>query len=109
MARTIEKAGQPSRRGNTTTVTSGPTYSVDYRDKVILINDDSIGEEATVLLPAVLNCENRELTIKKIGTTAAVIVDGNSAETIDGAATQTISMQYDAMHIICDGTEWWII
>jgi hypothetical protein len=62
-----------------------------------------------VLLPATLDCENRELTVKKIGTTAAVVVDGNGSETIDGATTQTISSQYDAMHIICDGSNWWVI
>ena len=109
MTRVIEKAGQPGRRGNTTEVSSGPTYTVDLRDKTILVDDDTAGEQVTVLLPAASGCDSRELTVKKLGTTAAIVVDGNGSETIDGETTQTIGIQYDAMHIICDGTGWWII
>jgi hypothetical protein len=108
MVRALTKAGNPVALG-VKTVTSGPQYTVISSDKILLIDDDTIAQQVTVLLPAVLNCNDRELTVKKIGTTAAVVVDGSGSETIDGATTQTISAQYDAMHIICDGTAWWIV
>ena len=48
--------------------------------------------------------------IKKIDASGnAVTIDGNGAETIDGAATQTLGAQYDSMTVFCDGTGWHII
>ena len=59
------------------------------------------------LLPAA-DVKNIIYNIKNIGT-GTITIDGNSAETIDGATTQVISIQYDSISIQSDGTEWWII
>ena len=38
-----------------------------------------------------------------------VTVDGNGAETIDGVATRTMDSDYESMHLISDGSNWWRI
>jgi hypothetical protein len=108
MVRAIEKKAGPKAAG-VVTVTSGPSYTVLTTDKTVLVDDDEAGVAVTVLLPAAADSNNRELRVKKLGSTAAVTVDGNGAETIDDATTQSIASQYDAMHIQCDGTGWWIL
>jgi len=39
----------------------------------------------------------------------AVVIDGAGAETIDGAATQTLIAQYDSLHVVSSGAEWFIV
>jgi hypothetical protein len=39
----------------------------------------------------------------------AVTVDGNGAETINGAATKALSTQYETVHIMSDGANWIIL
>jgi hypothetical protein len=78
-------------------------------DDVILVDDDTAGAAVTITLPAVATAAKRRRNIKKLGTTAEVIIDGNSTETIDGAQTATLYVQYESVALISDGTEWHII
>ncbi len=80
------------------------------------INDDIIKGDTsaggfTITLPAVATATGKVLTFIRIGAGAnALTIDGNAAETIDGAATNaTMDAQYDSLTIVCDGTEWFII
>lgn len=73
---------------------------------VILCNCAS--NAITVTLPAASN--GRLYWIKKVDSTAnAVVIDGNGAETIDGAATQTLSYQWSAALVVSDGANWYIV
>jgi len=64
----------------------------------------------TITLPAAVDNTGRIYNIKKVDATAyTVIVDGNGAEEIDGATTQTIVVQYDSLQIQCDGSQWFIL
>ena len=48
--------------------------------------------------------------VKTSADAAAVTLDGNGAETIDGAATYAaIDAQYDTAHLLCTGSEWIIL
>jgi hypothetical protein len=47
--------------------------------------------------------------IKKMGSTALVIIDGNGTETIDGALTATLTTQYESIMLVSDGIEWHVI
>jgi hypothetical protein len=51
--------------------------------------------------------------IRVVKTTAAafaITLDGNAAETIDGAATlTTIDANYDCALLLCTGTEWIVV
>lgn len=106
--REIVKAGTPIALGAIRCVATGPAYNVVSTDQVLLIDDDAIGQKATVLLPAAVDNKNRRLTVKKIGTTAEVVIDGNGAETIDTLATQTISSQFESLSIVSNGVAWFI-
>lgn len=90
------------------TVVTSTTYTVTATDRYLLVDDDAAGAAVTITLPTTTSTLGRRLTIKKIGTTAAVTVDGNGSETIDEELTVDILFQYDAMQIVSDGTEWWI-
>lgn len=91
----------------TSTVTS--TSATAVVDTVILVDDDTAGSTVTITLPAAASSENKQITIKKLGTTANVVIDGNASETIDGATTSTLTIQYESITVICDGSNWHII
>jgi lysophospholipase L1-like esterase len=70
----------------------------------------SASSTLTVTLPAAASNAGRKYTIKKIDDTAnTVVVDANASETIDGATTQTLTSQFDAITIQCNGTSWFIL
>jgi hypothetical protein len=83
-------------------------YTVSVLTTQILYADPTSGA-ITVNLPAVASSTGAILTVKNIGTTNAVTLDGNSSETIDGATTKALSSQYDVVTIHCDGSAWHII
>lgn len=75
---------------------------------VILV--DSTAGNTTVTLPAVADVPAGKLiTVKKLVAANDVVVDGAGAETIDGAATKTLSAQYATLKVISDGTEWHVL
>lgn len=70
---------------------------------------DASGGARTITLPAAALHTHRIYNIKKIDVSVnAVTIDGNAAETIDGAATQTLAVQWDSYTIQSNGTEWFI-
>ena len=76
--------------------------------KIILVDDDTAAGAVTIDLPAAASSTDEIYNIVKLGTTASVTVDGNASETINGATTNVLSTQYDAIEIVCDGIEWFI-
>ena len=49
-------------------------------------------------------------TIKKTDSSAnSIIIDGNAAETIDGELTQSTNVQYTAIKIVSNGSNWLVI
>jgi hypothetical protein len=85
-------------------VTKTGTYTATTDDYVI----DCTSGTFTVTLYAASGNAGRILTIKNSGV-GIITVDGNGAETIDGSATFGLSLQYDFVQIVCDGTNWKII
>jgi hypothetical protein len=89
----------------TTSVTSA--YTATSGDYTILCNATS--GAFTVTLPLAKPNTYKVYIIKKTDVSAnAVTIDGNGAETIDGATTQSLSSQYATKTLHCDGTEWHI-
>jgi hypothetical protein len=83
------------------------TYTA-ANEEVILC--DATGGAFTINLPAAASSAERVYCIKKTDSSAnAVTVDGNASETIDGALTQSIAVQYSSITIVCDGTSWFIL
>lgn len=87
-------------------VTSDPTITTT--DRTILC--DATSAPITVNLPAAASNLGRMMWIKKTDASAnAVVIDGNSSETIDGLTTQSIASQGKCVQIQCDGSNWYIL
>lgn len=89
---------------------SSADYAVLDNDRARTILVTTGGTDRTITLPASANNLDRIITIKKIDSGAGkVTVDGNSSETIDGATTLDLFLQYDQITVQCDGSNWHII
>lgn len=82
------------------------SYTLTENDEVV--NVDATAGAATMTLPAAATTRiGKVYTIRKSDTSVnAVIVDGNSAETIDGDTTQILFTQNSRLTIVNTGTAW---
>ena len=90
-------------------VPSPDTYTATAETVIVC---DATNDNVTINLPAASTVTNRIYQIKKIAPaskTATCTVDGNAAETIDGATTQVIKRRYDSIDIVSDGSNWHIL
>ncbi|MCK5612982.1 hypothetical protein KAR91_64505 [Candidatus Pacearchaeota archaeon] len=76
-----------------------PTYFIEC--------DAALGNISTTL-PPVANKKGRLVEIKLLSATNGCYIDGNGAETIDGAAGQAITTQYNVISLIAGATKWLI-
>jgi len=92
---------------NVTSKTAAYT-AVALTDTVILC--DATTAAFTVTLPTAVGNSGKLFFVKKTDAGGnAVTIDGNGAETIDGAATKALAAQYDSVTIVSDGTNWMIL
>jgi hypothetical protein len=83
-------------------------YTATSSDHVILC--DASGGAFTVTLPAASGVMGLVLHIKKTdSSSSAVTIDGNSTETIDGDQTIDLTLQYESVMTVSDGTSWHIL
>jgi hypothetical protein len=75
-----------------------------------VILSDATNGNIVVNLPTAASAIDRTYHIKKIDASANTItVTPNGVETIDGAATYVINVQYNSIQIVSDGSQWFII
>jgi hypothetical protein len=92
-------------------VSATSAYTVLEDDEVILADTTAAG--FTVTLPAISAETNTgrqmHITIKKIDLTANgdVTVATPGAETIDGAASVTLTDRWDTITLVSDGSNWY--
>lgn len=82
-------------------------YTATITDTVLIV--DSTSGSVTITLPAASTSTGMVLTVKKIVSANSVILDGNASETIDSATTLTITTQWAAKTVYCDGSAWFVI
>jgi len=84
------------------------TLTTKNRNGIVLLANTGI---VTHTLPPAADMVGYPITFKKTTAAAfAVTLDGNGAETIDGAATDAdIDAQYDTKTIVSDGSNWHIV
>lgn len=85
------------------------TLTLDHLNRTLLIGNT---QARTLTLPAVatVRAGGWFRLVKTSAAAAAVTLDGNAAETIDGAATfAAVDAQYDVARVVCTGTEWVIV
>jgi hypothetical protein len=95
-------------QGVTNTVVTKTSNYTAANESVILVNATT--GTVTISLPAAALKPNWPYVVKKIDSSVnTVVVDPNGAETIDGAATKTLTTQYQSVRFISNGTAWSII
>lgn len=94
--------------GGLQTVTVATTYTIGLTDDLVLANATAVG--FTVTLPPVAEALGRVVRVKKTDAGGNVVtVDGNAAETIEGSANKTITVQYQVRAFYSDGAVWWLL
>lgn len=89
-------------------VTKAATGSIALTEDVVLATGGAGG--ITLTLPSAVGRSGAIFDIVKVDAGAgAVTVDGNGAETINGATTYSLSNQWDSVTIISDGTNWVVL
>jgi len=89
----------------TDTITASTT--LDTTHNIVLADNTA---DITVTLPAALSNTDKTYYIKKTDSGSAIVtIDGSGAETIDGETTVVLYIQYDAVRIVSNGSEWFII
>ena len=116
LRRTVEENAETTARSlaalktsvtEPTTAITDTAYSATDDDFLLLA--DATGGAITITLPPAADVLYQIFIIKRLNSGAnSVIVDGDGAETIDGAANKTLLNQYDAINVVSDGTEYWI-
>lgn len=93
---------------NSNVRTEASAYTLTTDDDVVLCNTSGGGFTAT--LPTASGNTGKKFTIKKYDTSVNVLViDGDGAETIDGAATVSLTAAWQRITVISDGSNWAII
>lgn len=83
------------------------TVSSDY---TALPDDDLIlvSETATITLPSAAGIEGR-IIVKNIGSGAIVTIASPGDETIDGDDAHIITVQYNSLPFVSNGTNWFVV
>ena len=88
--------------------TKTATFTAATSEKILLC--DATSGAITVDLPTASGNDGQVYRIKKIdSSTNAVTIDPNGSETIEGASTKVIYIQYESVDIVSDGTNWSIL
>jgi hypothetical protein len=89
-------------------VVSNPATPYTAQNNDIILWDATAGNKV-VTLPVAGSSNSFRIDIKKTDASVyTVTVDGNGA-TIDGGATAVLTLQYEAISIVCDGGSWHIL
>jgi hypothetical protein len=75
-----------------------------------MVNVDATAGAVTITLPTAVGITGRVYIVRKSDSSAnAVIVDGDGAETINGATTYSLTSQYQSVTIMSNGAGWMTI
>ncbi len=80
------------------------TYTIDNEDCVVNCTSGTF----TVTLPTAVGVEGQYFVVKNSGA-GVITIEGDGAETIDGAPDFTLSTQYESVTVISNGANWAVI
>ena len=88
------------------TVSTAFTAITDGPEAVLLVDTTPL----TITLPLAADSKGYAVYVKKTNVAGSnVTVAATVPDLIDGAATQTISAQFESMLFVSDGAAWWIL
>jgi hypothetical protein len=83
-------------------------YTVTATDYTVAANAST--GALSITLPTSVGITGKVYVVKKMDSTANVVtVATTSSQTIDGATTRALSLQYDAIMVQADGANWIVI
>lgn len=85
----------------------GGDYTALLSDEVILINAGAVS--VTLTLPAAASATGKKYTVKAVDVTNSATIEPAGAETLDGAGSYGFLGVNEAITIISDGANWFII
>lgn len=94
--------------GPTTVNHAASPYTLLATDHFILA--DATAGVITIALPAAAGCTGWSCYIQAKSISGGnITIDPAGSENINGASTKVISVQWDAVRIVCDGTAWYAV
>lgn len=90
-----------------TVVTTATSMRATVGDFVILA--DSSASVVTVTLPPPADAIYKRFDVKKLDGTANVVVIAPESGNVDGSASKSLSVQYQALTFVSDGVGYWVI
>ena len=87
------------------------TAAYSIVDETVILADATGGAFAVTLPPSNSETINRDVHIKRLNAGVnAVTITAAGTDTIDGAATQVLAIQYTSLHMVADGAgKWWLV
>lgn len=98
----------PSGGSAYTVVSQSTAYSVTATSGTLIVKGDTTSAGFTITLPTAVG-NTATIIIKKVAGSAALVVDGNASETIDGGLTASINKVYESITLISDNANWQIV
>jgi len=93
-----------------TSASPSANYTISTHDGIEEIYVLTPSANISVFLPAASSCgSGYKYHIKNMASGFTLTIDANSTETIDGSTTVDIANQYEALTLITDGSNWFII
>ena len=86
---------------------TGTSYTTESNYTHFLYDDDTAGGAISVTLPAPSGHNNLSQH-KKIGSSGDIILNAPNGSTIDGTGSYTLDIQYEAIGIYSDGSNYFI-
>jgi len=100
---------QTNASGAVTPVTVA-SYTVLSTDRVLTVDDTTIGSAVTIILPSAATLGSGwTLDVKKTGSTYSVTIDPDLAETIDGDSSLIITEKNQSVKLISNGSNWEVL
>ena len=100
---------QTNATGAVTPVTVA-SYTVLSTDRVLTVDDTTIGSAVTIILPSAATLGSGwTLDVKKTGSTYSVTIDPDLAETIDGDSSLIITEKNQSVKLISNGSNWEVL
>ena len=94
--------------GRPALVTKTSSYTATDADDIIIC--DALTRAIKITLPTAVGRKGKVFNIKKVDASDnTVTVDGKSAETIDDGLTAVLTVQYEAITVVSNNEEWWIL
>ncbi len=97
-----------SLNGSFTTGTQTTNYTITTSDTVVFA--DATSANVTITLPLASGTSGYRFYVKRIdGSAHTVTITRSGSDTIDGAASFTLDLQYTAVTLVSNGSAWYIL